>query len=207
MPIDLAKRLGANGITEILSIMWLAYTDLRDSGIISKADREDKITEEWYIRLSWRWNSENRASRICLRLTPILQHEDDTMALKKGKPPTIDFCFRAWEASEGYFGAECKNLYDHDDKHIQRYVATGVNHYISGRYGSCSTTSAMIGYVLSGKLDEIADELKTEICTTSPRVNLLKDMMSKDAQYKTQHIRTLDNMIITLYHLFFNFAA
>jgi len=208
MPTDLAKKLGRGGIIEILSVMWLGYEDLKKYAKINAKMRENEITEEWYIRLSHRWNAENRAARIRIKLFPVTQHEDDTMALPKGSPPTIDFCFRGWDKREGYFGAECKNLYNHDTPYIKRYIETGVkNYYISGRYGSCSTASAMIGYVLSGKATEIVEELKTEIRSTFPRLNLSKNISTKDAQYKSKHIRTSDGEVITLYHLLFDFAA
>jgi hypothetical protein len=159
------------------------------------------------MRLLRRWNSENRAARIQLNLTPVQQHEDETIAYSQGSPPTIDFCFRGWDKSDGYFGAECKILNENDDILIKRYVNTGVKHFISGRYGSGSTISAMIGYVLSGKIPDIVNELKKEICATYPRLNLSRDIACKDAQYKSQHIRSLDRLVIVLYHLFFDFAT
>jgi len=204
IPSDLAKKLGRNGIVEILAIMWLGYDDLRADGIVSIRMKEDEITEAWFIRLCKRWYAENRASRI--NLAPVTQHGDDTKAFPKGSPPTIDFCFREWRTSNSYFGAECKNLYHHDSKHIQRYVDTGVKHYISGRYGSGSTTSTMIGYVLSGKAVEIADELRDTIGVIKPLLNLSRDITSKDAQYKSQHLRIPDKEIIMLYHLLFDFT-
>jgi len=207
MPADLAKKLGRSGIIEILAVMWLSYDDLKADNIVTTSMRENNITEEWHIRLCRRWHSENRASRIRVRLAPVTQHEDDTMAFPQGSPPTIDFCFREWDICNSYFGAECKNLYDHDNSHIQRYVDTGVKHYISGRYGSRSTVSTMIGYILSGKTTEIADELKKAISATKPHLDMVRDITSRDAQYKSRHIRVLDKESITLYHLLFDFVT
>lgn len=207
MPVDLAKKLGKNGVVEVLSVMWQGYDDLRAENVITSDMNENTITEEWYLRVNERWHQENRASRITVRLSPIVQYEDDTLASPQGQPPTIDFCFRAWSKDEGYFGAECKNLYDHDKKHIKRYVSTGVNNYTSGRYGSKSTVSSVIGYVLTGKIPEIVDDLSKEIATTKPRTNLTRVFGTRDAQYKSTHIRTLDGELIILYHLLFNFVA
>jgi hypothetical protein len=208
MPIDLAKRLGANGIVEILTVFWQGYKDLRDESIITVTMQENEITQEWFIRISKRWNAENRAAIIGLDLIPIPQYEDDTLAKKRGSRPTIDFCFRTWSKSDGYFGAECKNLYENSPTYTKRYVDTGVKHYISGRYGSNSTTSSMIGYVLSGKIPAIVTALKKELQSTTPCMNLIRDMINPNVpQYKSNHLRTLDNAIITLYHLFFDFAT
>lgn len=207
MPVDLAKKLGKNGVVEVLTVMWQGYDDLQAENVITSDMNENTITQEWYLRVNERWHQENRASRISVRLSPIVQYEDDTLAKPQGQSPTIDFCFRAWSKDEGYFGAECKNLYDHDKKHIKRYVSTGVNNYTSGRYGSKSTVSSMIGYVLSGEISEIVDDLSKEIATTKPRSNLTRVFGTRDAQYKTTHIRTLDGELIILYHLLFNFVA
>lgn len=207
MPVDLAKRIGKNGVVEVLSVMWQGYDDLRTENVITSDMNENSITQEWYLRVNERWHQENRASRISVRLSPTVQYEDDTLAKTRGQSPAIDFCFRAWNKDEGYFGAECKNLYDHDKKHIKRYVSTGVNNYTSGRYGSKSTVSSMIGYILTGDISQIADDLCKEIAETKPRTNLTRVFGTRDSQYKTTHIRTLDGELITLYHLLFDFVA
>lgn len=207
MPVDLAKRIGKNGVVEVLSVMWQGYDDLHAENVITSDMNENSITQEWYLRVNERWHQENRASRISVRLSPTVQYEDDTLAKTRGQSPAIDFCFRAWSKDEGYFGAECKNLYDHDKKHIKRYVSTGVNNYTSGRYGSKSTVSSMIGYVLTGDISKIVDDLCKEIATTKPRTNLTRALGTRDAQYKTTHVRTLDGELITLYHLLFDFVA
>lgn len=207
MPVDLAKKLGKNGITELLSVMWLSYDDLYQDGIVSPDMGENEITQEWFIRISARWYRENRASRVSLNLAPITQYEDETLAKPKGQSPTIDFCFRAWEKSDGYFGAECKNLYHNDSKHIKRYVTTGVENYTSGRYGSKSSVSSMVGYVLSGSIPDLVDALRKEIAKTKPHMNLTQATGTQDAQYKSTHRRSLDDQEITLHHLFFNFVA
>lgn len=111
VPVDLANHLGLNGVNIILETLWLAYHDLKADGIINPDYAENMITQEWVIKVTNRWYRENRASRINVYLVPQNQHEDDTMAKSSRKSPSIDFCFRAWNPSEGYFGAECKNLY------------------------------------------------------------------------------------------------
>ena len=92
-------------------------------------------------------------------------------------------------------------------KNIVRYVNTGIENYVSGRYGSQSTESSVIGYVLSGRIPDIVDNLKTEIQKQAPISNLSRVMTTTEPQYKTKHKRTLDNEDITLHHLFFNFGA
>ena len=67
MPTDLAKKLGRNGIVEILAVMWLGYEDLKEANIISDGMRENAITEAWYIHLCNRWYFENRAGENNLK--------------------------------------------------------------------------------------------------------------------------------------------
>lgn len=207
VPSDIARRLGSGGLKEILEVMWLAYHDLKADGIISANYYEDEITQEWFIKLYHRWTIDNRAARVKLSLTPINQYTDDTMAKPRGKSPTIDFCFRAWKKDDGYFGAECKNLYADNHAKSKRYVEKGVKHFISGYYSSKSSVSAMIGYVLLGTVPEIVNELSPIVNDTVPNQNLSRELLVPDPQYKSIHIRTSDHQQITLHHLFFRFAA
>ena len=207
MPIDLANTIGKNGVAEILLILWQGYDSLRARNIVNSDMAENEITQEWFLCISKIWNAKNRASWLRVDLTPIMQYEDPTLAKKRGQPPTIDFCFRAWDKRQGYFGAECKNLYGSERSHIKRYVETGVDNYISGRYGSKSSKSSMVGYVLSGKIEEVATALSKEISTRRPHTNIVRSMEITHPQYKSVHTRTLDGTIITLYHLFFDFVA
>ena len=207
MPIDLAKKLGKNGIVEIISVMWQGYYDLYSEAIITTDMRENKITQEWFFRVSKRWYSENRAARISIDLRPITQYEDDTLAKKQGQSPTIDFCFRAWEENEGYFGAECKNLYGTNVKYIQRYINTGINNYVSGRYGSKSSVSSVIGHVLSGNVSEVVTKLNDELLKLKMNTHLNKILGIREEEYRSFHTRTLDGAQIVIHHLFFNFAV
>jgi hypothetical protein len=129
------------------------------------------------------------------------------MAKSKRKSPSIDFCFRAWNSNDGYFGAECKNLYEKRLDKKRRYVETGVKHFISGYYASKSSVSAMIGYILSGDVSDAVSSLTPLIADTKPIQNLTREMLNPNPQYKSSHIRTSDNQKILLHHLFFDFVA
>lgn len=207
MPIDLANILGKDGVAEILLVLWQGYDSLRARSIVKCNMAENEITQEWFLCINKIWNAKNRASCLMVDLTPITQYEDPTLAKKRGQPPAIDFCFRAWDKMQGYFGAECKNLYGSESNHIKRYVKTGVDNYTSGRYGSKSSKSSMVGYVLSGKIEEVVDALSKEISTRSPHTNIVRSLDTTRPQYKSVHTRTLDGKLITIYHLFFNFVA
>ena len=209
VPDDLAMRLGPSGVNEILFALWQGYYDLlADVNIsITETAMEDDITLEWYGKIERRWSYKNRATTLKInRIGPVHQYPDPTLKKERGYKPTIDFCFRDWDTSNSYFGAECKNLYNHNHKIIKRYIDTGVKNYISGRYGSQSSESSIIGYVLSGKIPEIVNELRTEIATVAPISNLFREMNFKEPQYASQHKRSTDKVEITLHHLFFDFT-
>lgn len=209
VPDDLAKRLGPSGVNEILLILWQGYHDIiADTNItITENTEEDDITQEWYGKISLRWTAENRATILRINsIGPVHQYQDSTLKKERGYKLTIDFCFRDWNTSNSYFGAECKNLYNHKKDKIKRYVETGVKNYTSGRYGSQSSESSIIGYVLSGKIPEIVAELISEIAKIAPVNNLSRELRYVEPQYSSQHMRDLDNQEITLHHLFFDFS-
>ena len=209
VPDDLAKRLGPNGVDEILFTIWQGFYDLKsdDTICINENAEEDDITLELYGKITKLWGQINRATSIQLNsIGPVHQYPDPTLKKKHGYKPTIDFCFRDWDTSNSYFGAECKNLYKNKKDKIKRYVTTGVNNYTTGRYGSQSTESSIIGYVLSGNISEIVDELINEISNVNPISNLSRELRYKDPQYLSRHKRDLDKKEITIHHLFFDFC-
>lgn len=209
VPDDLAKRLGPSGVNEILLTLWHGYHDLiADANIsISVNALEDDITQEWYGKILQRWTSENRAAVLKINtIGPVHQYQDSTLQKSRGYRPTIDFCFRDWSTSNSYFGAECKNLYHHKADKIKRYVETGIKNYTAGRYGAQSTESAIIGYVLSGQIPEIVENLVAEITTVAPISNLSREIRYTDPQYASRHKRSTDQKEITLHHLFFDFT-
>ena len=210
MPPDLAKKIGVSGVNEIMGVFWKGYRELKSdaSFIVNASTEEDDITQKWYEKVVGIWDSRNRATSIALNgLQPIHQYADNTMKKRKGsKAPTIDFCFKDWSTDNSYFGAEAKNLYKSRADKIERYVSTGVDNFTTGRYGSQSSESSIIGYVLSGKIPDIVNELKVEMAKGSPVANLARST-SANPQYKSSHKRTLDNQEITLHHLFFDFVS
>lgn len=209
VPDDLAKRLTANGVYEILVVLWQGYRDLLlDPNIsIDETAEEDDISQEWCGKISQKWYSKNRALVLQpFNLTPVYQYQDPTLRKKRGYKPTIDFCFRDWDTSNSYFGAECKNLYQNKPKKITRYVETGVKNYTSGRYGSQSSESALVAYVLSGGIPTHVNDLILEMSPEQPIENLNRELLYSDPQYRSKHVRTLDGQTITLHHLFFDFT-
>lgn len=211
MPNDLAQKIGVHGVNEILDVLWQAYHALiNDPSVkIDETTNEDDITQLWFAKVLLLWDGRNRATSVTLnRLIPMHQYADTTMRTRPGtKAPTIDFCFKDWSTTNSYFGAEAKNLYKDKADKIKRYVETGVKNYTSGRYGSQSSESSIIGYVLSGRIPDIVDKLRIEMLKVHPSSNLTRIMTKSDPEYQSRHFRTLDKKDIILHHLFFDFVA
>ena len=208
VPNDLAKRLGNDGIGVILATLWLGYKDLYATGMVRADTDEDTITVEWYLKVYNRWTSENRASQVNVNLIPTNQYPDVTVKKKRGKAPTIDFCFRAWNRDEGYFGAECKRLKSNNAKLLQEYVDNGLMRFVNGKYSLMCSESAMIGYIQEGTIKDIVDKLKVLLATnTRLEEQLLREVREENPQYKSAHNRKIDNQTITVHHLFFDFVV
>lgn len=207
---DLAKKIGIGGVNEIIDTFWKGYRDLKSdaSFVVNASTEEDDITQKWCEKVVGIWESRNRATSISLNiLRPFHQYADNTMKKRRGsKAPTIDFCFKDWSTDNSYFGAEAKNLYESRPDKITRYVSTGVDNYTTGRYGSQSSESSIIGYVLSGNISDIVNDLKVEMAKGKPIANLARTT-SADPHYKSAHLRTFDSQEIILHHLFFDFAS
>lgn len=207
VPKDLARTLGDGGIKHILAVMWLSYHDLKKEHKFTISTHEDVITEEWYAKIYGRWSEENRASVVRLMLIPYTQYPDNTLAKKRGKIPTIDFCFRAWDKAEGYFGAECKKLCGSNIAYAKEYVVNGVRRYVTGKYGSKSTISTMVGYVMKGNISDSVKQIEGLLTTENIEQNITRELFETNPQYKSIHIRTLDSKKIILHHLFFDFVV
>jgi hypothetical protein len=95
---------------------------------------ENEITEEWFVCLQLHWQSAG------LSLIPILEKPDKTKKRSnRGKPPTIDCCFRSEWHRQSYFGIECKLVEANDKMLCDKYVQNGVQRFVDCRYGSrCS---------------------------------------------------------------------
>lgn len=209
MPPDLAKKIGVGGVNEIIDVFWKGYRELKSDSTcsIDVFSEEDDITQKWYEIIVGIWDSRNRATSIALNgLRPMHQYADTTMKKRRGsKSPTIDFCFKDW-STDSYFGAEAKNLYEGRHDKIVRYVSTGIKNYTDGKYGSQSSESSIIGYVLSGNIPDIVNQLKVEISKEHPVDNLTRTV-NIEPQYRSKHLRLFDNHEIVLHHLFFDFVS
>ena len=101
-----------------------------------------KHIKENPIRLKWRVS------------TNVESHIPKDIRKVKGfssKFPRIDFRLSTFAKSDEYeYFFEAKNLKQNDSALKRRYINTGINNFVSGKYENGS----LIGYLLEGKTDE-----------------------------------------------------
>jgi len=204
VPMDIAKELGEAGIACLLQLMTDAYIDLQARGCITGCSPEDYITEEWYVHIQEKWRT-----RPAISLIPIHQKQDETKAKRRGRPPTIDFCFRHRFYKHSYFGAECKLMDENNADHLAAYIDAdkGIGRFTSGKYATFSSAGTMIGYVRTGSYRNVSNDLARAMRGLDGRPVLKKSMVLKDfnALYQSRHKRRPPLTKFLCYHLLFAF--
>ena len=182
-PKDLAQELGSDGIMTLLGIICEAYTNLCVYKKVTSEMDEPEITEELLIELKLIWKRTD---------FPFIPHHEksDRKAKKRGRPPTIDFCFRDRWYPHSYFGAECKILEEKNNKLYDLYIKEGVCRYLSGKYGENCSAGSMIGYVRIGNTAEIINEVRIRVNTLSDN----SEMRQADSIGRfTEHYKSVHN--------------
>ena len=204
VPRNIAKDLGSAGLTRILRLMVGAHRDLEARGCTTATTNEDSITEEWYVHILLRWKESPLMSCI-----PVHQKGDATKAKSRGKPPTVDFCFRDGFDSRSYFGVECKLLDESEKKYLKAYLhdTEGIGRFLSGRYSAYSGVGAMAGYVRSGSCDKVAASLRRDIQKLDGKPTLRKSriLSNFDQLYESRHTRDCPVAAFLCYHLLLGF--
>jgi hypothetical protein len=202
---DLAEQIGEQGVSSLLEIVCDAYQDLCKKHNIKQAMSEDEITEELFNDVVFAWSN----SAITETIRPIHQKIDKTFAKARGRPPTIDFCFRDSWVREAFFGFECKLLAEGNNGLYDDYVRNGLYRYLQGTYCSKGSAGSLVGYVKLGNLATVVRDVKTRV----DNERILKAMVLASAigQFKEHYVsihsreRALPSFCV--HHLFFFFAC
>lgn len=201
VPDDLSKILAPDGVKILLKLIYDAYCVLRDAKIVTLLMDENEITEELYVNLLSLWQKRN------ISLIPISEKQDRTLrSSRRGKAPTIDFCFRSQWDSQSYLGAECKRIEARNKELCDYYIAKGVQRYLDGKYSPKCSEGSMIGYVRETKCSEVAKELKTRINKLPGNPGFIKaELINFEDHYFSQHERIKGLSPFKLHHLLFYF--
>ncbi len=103
------------------------------------------------------------------------------------------------------FIIECKRLSYADSK----YLTEGTRRFVECEYAKKDSRAGMIGFVISGKIEHIAENLKDKVKTFyfTPGAEHLLDLKCAGWKYSFQssHQR-VEGAPVHLYHLFFDFS-
>jgi hypothetical protein len=201
-PEDLAQKLGESGIAKLLEIVCKAYSVLRDNHLVEIRMSEDEITEELVIQIECIW----RKSDVPVGVVPMNQKIDRTLSKNRGRPPTIDFCFRHIWIKETFFGFECKILAEGNARLSQEYVDDGLRRYVEGKYCSTGSAGAMVGYIKSGNLAAVIEDVKMRVDKEKLVTCMLQSFsigMFKE-HYASTHAREKGLSQFCVHHLFFD---
>lgn len=203
-PCDLAEKIGEDGISKILGLVCAAYDMLCKHNIVKSEMSEDDITEELFKEIQVVWH----VSSNLQTLIPINQKIDRTFAKDKGTPPTIDFCFRDRWMKEAFFGFECKLLAEGDGRLSREYVENGLCRYLQGKYCSAGSAGSLIGYIRSGNVAVIIQDVKCRVDQEKAvqTVTLSSSIGSFKEHYISIHMRERGLRKFCVHHLFFDFA-
>ena len=205
-PKDLAQELGPGGIRQLLLLLCKSYKDLLNSGFVQADTGEDTITEEWFVQIQKRWKRDRGIS-----LVPMSQKQDKTKAAARGRPPTIDFCFRDEAFPECYFGVECKLLDADSAAYLGAYLddKEGIGRFLNGKYAARTGAGAMAGYVRTGEAKAVAAELKKAINTLTGNPTLSKSahLPGFEHLYESTHTRISGISPFICFHLLFAFCC
>lgn len=202
---DLAVRIGQDGITKLLETVCDAYDMLRKHNTIKKEMSEDEITEELFKEILIIW----RESSIPMTIVPINQKSDYTFSKDRGKPPTIDFCFRDRYVREAFFGFECKILAEGDSRLYREYIENGLYRYLHGKYCAKGSAGSLIGYINSGSISIVIRDVKMRVNKENilSAMALAHSILAFKEHYISIHTREKRLPSFCVHHLFFRFTV
>jgi hypothetical protein len=128
--------------------------------------------------------------------------------------PRIDIRFMTWTSPEKFeYFFEAKNLYESDftksgnktavnsKSYQQRYINTGIQNFINGRYPQ----GCLVGYVLEGNPENIADKINDLLKSASRNVECLKKINAEgkiqfcyESTHTGKHLSSLTHYFLNL---------
>lgn len=202
---ELLDELGPDGVKILLELMRDAYFDLQNEKKDFIAMGENEITEEWVVQVMQRW----RKSMVPSSIIPIHEKQDRSSAGRRGRPPTIDFCFRDQWDKKSYFGAECKLVEANNKGLCDEYVDEGMKRYIIGKYNPKHQEGAMIGYVRQTSCSAVVDEICVRVSVFESGVELEKsqELLPFDEYYLSTHQKLKSATTFRIHHLLFSLSS
>ncbi len=192
-----------------LTLLSEEYYVTKSNGNISIDWDEEDISKELVLAL----NTNRKRLEWQIDIIPEYRiYKNDGIAAKSAA--RIDFRFSGWATNQWEYYAEAKNLIEVDSFKIgrktkvlaaklhKRYIETGVDNYLSGKYPQ---NGCLIGYILQGKTENIVSMLNTCLCNLDRKTEVLQpqdlDFMDSNSYYISFHKDST-----SIKHLMFDFS-
>ena len=130
--------------------------------------------------------------------------------------PRIDIKISGgWVHENVYYGIEGKILVENDWRKRDasylrhRYIATGIDNFVNGRYSDKMNRGCMAGYVVQGRASEIASKINNLLIRGGRDKEKMINPHSINGCLdccQSKHTRTTDNKEIELCHVFLTFV-
>jgi len=129
--------------------------------------------------------------------------------------PRIDIKISGgWVHEDVYYGIEGKILVENNwrkrdaSDSRRRYIDTGIDNFINGRYSDKMGIGCMVGYVVQGSASEIASKINNLLIRDGRNIEniMLHAIDGCSDCYLSKHIRTTDYKEIKLRHIFLTFV-
>ena len=155
---------------------------------------------------------------IALRIDPeshLYQKEMLNCTEDPDTAPRIDIKISGgWVHEDVYYGIEGKVLVENNwrtrnaNKLHRRYIATGIDNFVNGRYSDKMDMGCMVGYVVQGSASEIASKINNLLIRDGRnKENIMLHAIDGCSNcYLSKHIRTTDYKEIELRHIFLTFV-
>jgi hypothetical protein len=198
-----------------LSLMLEAFRQMKQEGRYDLTWKETRISACLIGHMRKIRNREDIALQIdpesYLYREEILEGEEDP-----DTAPRIDIkILGMWVHEDVYYGIEGKVLVENNwrsrdsSKLRARYIDTGIDNFVNGRYSSTLPRGCIAGYVVQGTAAEIVVRINDLLERRGRQRELLIVHHYLDDHpdcYQSRHIRTTDKNDIRLCHVFLTFC-
>jgi len=190
-----------------------AYKLLKDTKTITSDWNEENISANIVTNI----NDNDKAYNYRIIATDESRiYTSDILDNKKSAKSAsrIDIRLSTWNGKIKSFYVEAKNLIENNcpkkgrktllnaTKIIERYITTGIDHFLLGDYPS---NGCMLGYIVEGKISKIAEKINLILLKSTREEEILKKIQSNTPHLDDVFISTHLNGYI-LYHYFLNFS-
>jgi hypothetical protein len=192
VPSDLARQWRPDAAAVLLDFVWKGYDSLR-SNHFSQVDCSQP--------------TDNLERGITQLLAPWIRHHmsgDEPFSIEhgifeeqtrqhRGQPPAYDLAFCWYQENPRFlWPLEAKVLYTDDDAHgIRQYVNEVRDNYLPCRYAPFSSEAAMLGYLFSGDVSVVLQNIGRRLRACGMQCRLIQFPVHSSRPHKTsKHVRS-----------------